>query len=197
MSDFRLRVKQLREWRAMVPEARLEQTEAGLQPATDGWFVLDVREAVWAHHDLLGSGTRLEDAVEFEQLGISLRVLRPGEPMAYYHGESGQEDFLVLRGECLLVIEGEERSLKAWDLVHCPPWTEHVIVGAGKEPAVVLAVGARVGDGIRYPRSELALRHRAGAEEETTEPGEAYARVGRFRDAPRGRGPELGGDLQD
>lgn len=174
----------------MVPEARLQRTDGGLQPASDGWFVLNVREAVWAHHDLLGSRTRLEDAVEFDQLGISLCSLRPGQPMAYYHGESGQEDFLVLRGECLLLIEGEERTLQAWDLVHCPPWTEHVIVGAGTEPSVVVAVGARVGDGIRYPRSELALRHHAGAEVETTEPAEAYARVGRVRDAPRGRGPQ-------
>jgi uncharacterized cupin superfamily protein len=172
---------------AVVPEARLEQTEAGLQPVGDGWFVLNARDAVWADHELLGSMTRFEDATDFEQLGISIRVLRPGQPMAYYHGESGQEDFLVLRGECVLLIEGEERPLKAWDFVHCPPWTEHVLVGAGTEPAVVLAVGARVGEGVRYPRSELALRHRAGAGQETTVPDEAYARVGRLRNAPRRR----------
>lgn len=195
MSDFRLRVKPLARMAAMVPEAKLERTEAGLQPASDGWFVLNAREAVWVHHDLLGAAWRIEDAMEFEQLGVSLRVLRPGQPMAYYHGESGQEDFLVLQGECLLLIESEERQLKAWDLVHCPPWAEHVLIGAGTEPAIVLAVGARVGEGIRYPVSELARRYRAGAEEETTVPDEAYARVGRLGHAPRGAYRE--GDLPD
>jgi uncharacterized cupin superfamily protein len=93
-----------------------------------------------------------------------------------YHGEDAQEDFLVLSGECLLLVEGEERRLRTWDLVHCPPWTEHIFVGAGEGPCVVLAVGARrKGRGIRYPVSELALRHRAGVEVETTEPKEAYA----------------------
>jgi uncharacterized cupin superfamily protein len=115
--------------------------------------------------------------------------------MAYYHAEDAQEDFLVVKGECVLVIEGEERRLRAWDFVHCPPWTEHVLVGAGDEPAIVLAVGDRGREGIHYPKSELALGHRAGAEEETTVPDEAYAKVGRLRNAPRRRYSE--GELPD
>jgi len=98
-----------------------------------------------------------EDA-RFDQVGLGLGILRPGEPSALYHGEDAQEDFLVLSGECLLLIEGEERRLRAWDFVHCPPWTEHIFVGAGDGPCLILGVGARrTGRGIRYPVNELAL----------------------------------------
>ena len=94
-----------------------------------------------------------------------------------YHAEEAQEDFLVLSGECLLIVEGEERRLRTWDFVHCPPWTEHVFVGAGEEPCLLLAVGARAkGRGLRYPVNEVALRHGAGVESETSDPQEAYAR---------------------
>jgi uncharacterized cupin superfamily protein len=92
-----------------------------------------------------------------------------------YHGEEEQEDFLVLAGECLLLIEGEERPLKAWDFVHCPSGTEHVFVGAGTGPCAVLAVGSRSGGGVVYPASELAQRHGAGVPVETRKPEEAYA----------------------
>src|SRR5262249_9940225 len=86
--------------------------------------------------------------------------------MALYRGEEDQEDFLVLSGTPVLLIEGEERQLRQWDLVHCPPWTEHILIGAGEGPSVVLAVGAREHDGVVYPVSDLALRHGAGAEAE-------------------------------
>jgi uncharacterized cupin superfamily protein len=176
----------------MVAEARLAQTENGLVPESDGWFVLNARDARWTHTDALGSGCTFEGEVPFPELGINVNVLPPGQPMCMYHGENAQEDFLVLSGECLLIIEGEERRLKAWDFVHCPPWTEHVLVGAGTEPCVVLAVGARPeGHGaevaLRYPVSEVALKHGAGVSEETSEGREAYARfprptTGRYRE---------------
>jgi uncharacterized cupin superfamily protein len=102
-----------------------------------------------------------------------------------YHGEDAQEDFLVLSGECLLLIEGEERRLRQWDFVHCPPWTEHIFVGAGEGPCVLLGVGARrKGRGIRYPVSEIALKYGAGVERETTEPREAYARFAEDKPVP-------------
>jgi uncharacterized cupin superfamily protein len=100
-----------------------------------------------------------------------------------YHRENEQEDFLVLSGECVLVIEGEERPLRAWDFVHCPAGTDHVIVGAGEAPALVLAVGARSGGGgLVYPVSEAAKRHGAGVERETSDPAEAYARFSKLRE---------------
>ena len=178
-----------------VPEAELERTEQGTRPAGEGWFVLNARDAVWSHHEHFGTAARFEGDEPFPQVGFYVRVLRRGQPMAYYHGENAQEDFLVVKGECTLLIEGEERQLKAWDFVHCPPWTDHVLIGAGDEPAVVIAIGDRRGEGIRYPRSELALSHRAGAEKETTVADEAYEGVGRLRDAPRGAYAE--GDLLD
>ena len=168
----------------MVPESALESTEQGLVPKGEGWFVLNARDARWYHTDgrtavcvFEGEG---DGESEFDQLGINLNVLEPGETMAMYHWEADQEDFLVLAGEALLIVEGEERPLRQWDFVHCPPETKHVIVGAGTGPSVVLAVGARdksTGpDWGGYTVDEAALRHGVSVEQETTDPKQAYAR---------------------
>jgi uncharacterized cupin superfamily protein len=121
-----------------------------------------------------------EGKTGFPQVGIELYVLGPGEPIGMYHWEANQEDFLVLFGEGLLLIEGEERRLRQWDFVHCPAGTNHIIVGAGAEPCGVLAVGAREhGDAETwggYTVDEVALRHGVGVERETSDAKEAYAR---------------------
>src|SRR2546430_14418444 len=127
----------------MGSEAPLEQTEFGRVPKGEGWFVVNAKESRWLEHEKFGSGTTFEGEPEFAQLGINIGVLQPGQPACMYHRESAQEDFLVLWGECLLLVEGEERRLKAWDFVHCPPWTDHVFVGAGDGPCGLLAVGSR------------------------------------------------------
>jgi uncharacterized cupin superfamily protein len=171
----------------MVSESRLESTEHGLVPKGDGWFVLNAREARWYHGQERSAICEFEGAFEgeqdFLQLGINLSVLRPGEPMAMYHWEADQEDFLMLAGNALLIVEGEERPLRAWDLVHCPAGTKHVIVGAGGAPCLVLAVGARdrsTGpDWGGYAVDEAALRHGASVEQETTDQEQAYARFPR------------------
>ena len=160
----------------MVPEAPLQSTDHGLVPSGEGWFVLNAREAKWLDGHF-GAYTRFESEPRFPQLGFNIAVLAPGQAACYYHGEEDQEDFLVLNGECLLLIEGQRRPLRQWDFVHCPAWTEHVFLGAGDGPCALLAVGTRSGDGVVYPRSELALRHRAGVERETREPREAYAEI--------------------
>lgn len=164
----------------MVPEAGLERTENGAFPYEDGWFVVNARDAQWFESEGLGFYAPFEgENARFGELGINLGILRPGEPGAMYHGEEAQENFLVLYGECLLIIEGQERRLQAWDFVHCPPWTEHVFVGAGDAPCLILAVGARrKGRGLRYTVDEAAIRHGAGVEEETSDPSVAYARFG-------------------
>lgn len=148
-------------------------------PATDGWFVVNVRDAAWTTNDAFGAVCFFEgDDAPFPDVGYSLLVFRPGQPSGLYHREANQEDFLVLSGECLLLVEGEERRLRAWDFVHCPAGTEHIFVAAGDGPCVIFMAGAHVGwpeKGIVYPRSELALRHGAGVEAETTVPREAYA----------------------
>ena len=110
-------------WQAprMVPEAPLEQTEHGLVPGGDGWYVLNARASRWYYVEGRGAFCDLEGEQDFPQLGINVQVLGPGEAMAMYHWEADQEDFLVVAGEALLIIEGEERPLRAWDFVHCPP----------------------------------------------------------------------------
>ena len=166
----------------MVPEAPLEDTGDGLLPAGEGWFVVNTREARWYDRGPRGAVCPFEapGGYEFSQLGVTLFSLGPGEPMSMYHWEADQEDFLVLSGEALLIVEGEERPLRAWDFVHCPARADHTIVGAGGGRAVVLAVGARVDsvgpDWGGYPVHEAAVRHDASAERETTSPEEAYAR---------------------
>jgi uncharacterized cupin superfamily protein len=164
----------------MIPEARLERTEHGIVPRGDGWFVLNARDAVWADRRGRGGYCGFEGDPEFSQVGINLQVLGPGEPMAMYHWEADQEDFLVLAGEAVLVVEGVQRPLRRWDFVHCPAGANHVIVGAGRGPCVVLAVGARdLSAGEEwggYTVDEAARRLGASVEEATTDPEVAYAR---------------------
>ena len=169
-------------FRTVVPEAPIERVGSGLAPTGPGWFVVNAREARWrAGH--FGAFAIFENReAEFEQVGINIGVLQPGQPNCHYHGEVNQEDFLVLSGECLLLIEGEEKRLKQWDFVHCPPWTEHVLIGAGDGPCVVLAVGSRAGEGILYPASELAQSYNAGSPKETRDPAESYAGIPRGGD---------------
>ena len=161
-------------------EARLEATEGGLAPATEGWFVVNVRDGRWMTNDVLGEAFIVEgDDVSFPQVGYTIGVLQPGQSGGRYHRESAQEDFLVLAGECLLLIEEEERPLKAWDFVHCPPWTKHIFVGAGEGPCVIVMVGSRTGGfEVVCPVSDVAAKHGASVLEETSNPDDAYARFG-------------------
>jgi uncharacterized cupin superfamily protein len=163
----------------MVAEAALEKTEHGLVPSGDGWYVLNAGEARWYHADGRGAFCDLEGEQEFPQVGINVQVLEPGQPMAMYHWEVDQEDFLVVSGEVLLIVEGEERPLRQWDFFHCASLTKHTIVGAGSGPAVVVAVGARQnqeGPGWGgYTVDEVAQRNGAGVERETNDAQEAYA----------------------
>ncbi len=165
----------------MVPESKLKKTEYGLVPKGEGWFVLNMRDAEWRHADGRSAVAVIADDFEgerqFEQLGVNSFVLGPGEPMALYHWEADQEDFLVVSGEAVLIIEGEERQLRAWDFVHCPPNTKHVIVGAGSGPCLVIAVGAREHDTLGFTVDEVAKRRGASVEEDTNDGGEAYARI--------------------
>jgi uncharacterized cupin superfamily protein len=163
-----------------IPEAPQRTTKYGLAPDGEGWFVVNAREARWRDYGPLGKGCNFEGKRPFKQLGINLNVLAPGESLGLYHRENHQEGFLVLAGECLVVAEGEERRLKAWDFFHSPAGTAHVIIGAGEAPAIVLAVGARGGrKGLAYLPDPVALAHGAAVDVETTSPGEAYARFPR------------------
>jgi uncharacterized cupin superfamily protein len=149
-------------------------------PVGEGWFVLNARDARWRDRDGRGKSLPFEGPLDFPQVGITLFVLGPGEPIGMYHWEADQEDFLLLYGDALLLVEGEERPLRQWDFVHCPAGTNHMIVGAGDGPCAVLAVGARehqAGAGWGgYTVDEVALRYGAGVEHETTDQDRAYAR---------------------
>jgi len=138
------------------------------------WFVRNVADNEWWVNEKFGARTFL--VPDGSRVGARVHVLEPGKPSTLYHRESEQEGFLVVKGECLLIVEGEERLLRPWDYFHCPPHTTHSFVGAGDGPCVMVTVGLRAEDGaILYPRDETALRRRAGVERETDTPGEAYA----------------------
>lgn len=171
----------------MVAQARLASTPEGLEPQGEGWFVLNAREARWWHVEGRSAVCPFEGDPPFPHLGINLSVLEPGQSMGMYHWEADQEDFLVLRGEAVLIVEGAERPLRAWDLVHCPAGTRHIIVGAGQGPCLMLAVGARErstgADWGGYTVGPAAARHGASVSADTTEPLEAYSGLRRRRPA--------------
>jgi uncharacterized cupin superfamily protein len=185
----------------VIDEARLEDVGSGLAPVSPGWFVVNVRDAAWLTNPAFGgrcafeSDTRVlqqrPDLTEqrFDGLGVRLAVLEPGKPSGLYHAESAQEAFLVLAGDCIAIVEGNERALRQWDFLHCPAGTSHIFVG-GAGRCVLLMVGARAPDRtITYPREESALRRGAGVETETDSPREAYAAFPHWQpDRPGGTG---------
>ena len=145
----------------MVEEARLEEFGSGLAPVTDGWFVVNVRDAAWETNDRTGAMCAFEgESAPFADLGINLRVLQPGRTIWLYHVESNAGG-LPRRGRSVfLLVEGEERPLKAWDFVHCPPGTAHAFVPTGDRPCIILMTGAPRSSSARtivYPHSDLAL----------------------------------------
>ena len=159
-----------------VPEATIRETEYGLVAEGEGWFVLNVGEALWIRNERSGHLCFFEPReAPFPEVGVRIQVLQPGQPNAAYHSENQQEGFLVLSGECIAVIEGEERRLRAWDFVHCPAGTHHVFVGAGDGPCAILMLGARREDEVlHYPANRLAAKYGASASDDTNDPREAY-----------------------
>lgn len=194
----------------MIEEARLEDVGSGLSPVSPGWFVVNAADAAWVRNDAFGGRCVFESSPrvlaerpgveprQFAETGFTLAVLEPDKPTGMYHAESNQEDFLVLAGTCLLLVEEQERPLRAWDFVHCPQGTRHTFVGTGDEPCVIFMTGARrEGGTIVYPLSEPARARNAGVEAETDAPADAYApfplwRLGRpdaWAHLPWGRAP--------
>ena len=161
-----------------VKEASSAETPYGRYITSDGWFVLNLTDALAVRNEEKGGATYPVEAREhpFGDFGVHVCVLPPGEPNALYHSEGMQEGFLVLSGECTLIVEEEERPLRQWDYFHCPADTRHVIVGAGEGPCTILMIGSRPEvETLLYPASEVAARYGASAAKETDEPDEAYA----------------------
>jgi uncharacterized cupin superfamily protein len=175
----------------MVDEAQLTDAGSGLAPAGDGWFVLNASNARWFETAGMGYSLPLTGADEheadtfFPMLGVGLRVLEPGEPSTTYHWETEAEDFLVLSGEAVLIVEGQERRLKRWDFVHCPPGTRHAFAGAGDGPCVLLCASSRQfqkdGPWGFYCADPAAARYNASSPEETQDSGLAYERFASSR----------------
>ena len=161
-----------------VDEASSVKTPYGRYVTSEGWFVLNLGDALAVRNEEKGGAVYPLEPREhlFGDLGVHVRVLWPGDPNALYHSEGVQEGFLVLSGECTLIVEEEERPLRQWDYFHCPADTCHVIVGAGDGPCAILMVGARPEvETLRYPVSDVAASYGASAAMETDDPDEAYA----------------------
>jgi uncharacterized cupin superfamily protein len=161
-----------------VKEASSEETPYGRYITSGGWFVLNLAEALAVRNEETGGAAYPLEPLEFPfgDVGVHVRVLWPGDPNGLYHSEGVQEGFLVLSGECTLIVEEEERLLQQWDYFHCPADTRHIFVGAGDGPCAILMLGARPEvETLRYPVSDLAAKYGASAAKETDEPDEAYA----------------------
>jgi uncharacterized cupin superfamily protein len=161
-----------------MDEATLDETPYGRNPAGEGWFVLNLGDALALRNEEKGGAIiPLEPrGGPFKDFGVNVHVVWPGEPSALYHSENAREAFLVLSGQCTLIVEEQERPLRQWDFFHCPAGTHHIFVGAGGGPCAILMIGARPEqESLHYPVSEVAARHGASAAKETYDPDEAYA----------------------
>jgi uncharacterized cupin superfamily protein len=156
-------------------EAKLVETESGLVAEGEGWFVVNARDAAWATLPRGGTWVAFEAAGVPNQIGAGLHLLPPGESTGFYHREGNQEGFLVLEGECLVVVEGEERILRQWDYFHCPPQTGHIMIGGSEQPCVLFTFGNRLESAeTRYEVEPAAAKHDASVAKATGSSLEAY-----------------------
>ena len=161
-----------------VDEASSEETPYGRYVTSDGWFVLNLEDALAVRNEEKGGAVYPLEArdARFRDFGVNVHVIWPGEPSALYHAESCQEGFLVLSGECTLIVEEQERTLRQWDYFHCPAGTRHIFFGAGDGPCAVLMIGLRPEvETLHYPVSEVAAKYGASVAAETHDPDQAYA----------------------
>src|SRR5690348_6825232 len=158
-------------------EATTTETETGHVVEGGGWFLVNVGNLSWERMPEQGVWCAFEaEDVPNTHFGIGVHVLMPGQANGRYHAESDQEGFLVLAGECIALVEGNERHMRQWDYLHCPPGTNHIMVGAGNGPCAILMTGAR-GEAhtVHYPVSELAAKYDASTKVDTDSPREAYS----------------------
>lgn len=156
--------------------AQLVAQAGGQVPQGEGWYILNANSAQWKSNPAFGDWLSFEGDVRFSGFGLNIHILQPGQAACMYHRENEQEGFLVLSGECLAVVEGQERPLRAWDYLHCPAETNHVLVGAGEGPCAVLMIGTRSPDQrCVYPVDAAAAKYAASVAEETPDPRQAYA----------------------
>jgi uncharacterized cupin superfamily protein len=164
-----------------MEEARIEKTPEGQVPVGGGWFILNLGEMAWetVHGFGVALGFGAPDADPgAPRVGVHIHVLQPGESNGYYHAEDAQEGFLVLSGECVAVIENEERRMRQWDYFHSPPGTEHITVGAGDEPCAILMFGSPdPRRKVEWIANETAAKHGASVAKTTGRDTEAYGEL--------------------
>jgi uncharacterized cupin superfamily protein len=177
-----------------VEEARIAETETGRVVEGEGWFILNLAEASWERDSVNGVWCKFEaDDAPFGHYGVNVHIVMPGQASGRYHAESNQEGFLVLAGECIAIVEGGERRMRQWDYLHCPPGTNHIIVGAGDGPCAILMTGARLpGHELHYPVDPAAARYGASVSRATDSAREAYADLARERSPERSPWPLTG-----
>jgi uncharacterized cupin superfamily protein len=159
-------------------EAPFEETEHGLVCKGDGWFLVNARDVRWRESTGRGVSSNVGGDMLFDQLGVGITIVGPGEPTTMYHWESNEEDFIVLRGGGIAILDGEEHQLRQWDAIHCPPGVAHAFVG-GPDGLVLFGVGAREhADEGAYVADPVAARFGAAPERDTDDTGEAYKRFG-------------------
>jgi uncharacterized cupin superfamily protein len=174
-----------------VDEAPLERTERGVGPAGDGWFIVNIADAMVSAREGLGVAATFADVHDGPRpYGINVHVLQPGEPSCMYHRDNCEEMFLVLGGECVAVVEDQERRMTRGDFLKTPVGCAHVLIGAGDGPCAILMAGPNVEPNeVYYPPSDVAARHGASVERLTDDPKQAYERFGRAPGRPLGRVP--------
>ena len=163
-----------------MKECEYDNGEFGKSSKGEGWSILNLAECIWLESPQFGSFARLEGTERFKDLGLNVHVLHEKQPACLYHAENKQEGFLVLFGECRVIVNDEERALKTWDYFHCPAGVNHLLVGGDNGPCALLMVGARGEDAtLNYPVNEKARSYGGSAEKETPNPKEAYAKCER------------------
>src|SRR4051812_40436378 len=102
-------------------EAGIGDTDEGRLPADDGWFILNLGEMAWETVPGFGAWRGFDWSGQRPGIGVHVHVLQPGQTSGLYHAEDAQEGFIVLSGECLAIVESEQRRMRQWDYFHSPP----------------------------------------------------------------------------
>ena len=174
-----------------VPEAQLKDSGSGLAPATEGWFVVNVRDAEWWFADSRGARCSFES--EYGEPAVSSHS--SGSTSPYWSQDraaSITQSPLRKRSSCSPGSAG--CSSRARSDAFCPG-TSSIRLRGQSTPSWARATGHVPPDGrcafgpeARYPVSELAARYGASVEEETSDPAQVYARSSGSAESDRGTG---------
>ena len=122
--------------------------------------------------------TALGNAVGLTQFGVNLTKLEPGAATSILHWHEQEDEFVhILQGECVLIEESGEVTLKAGD---CAGWKAnvpngHCIVNRSQSDVLLLEVGTRAkSERAHYPGSDLKFERDDGVVRVLHKSGEPY-----------------------